>query len=157
MKTVRRLLRRLGKDQPGVATFEYAIALPVFLMLTFFAVAVCWYWWEQNIAAVALHEGTNLDAIHGGGMAGLPASGADRVKNILIASLGASAPRDFRNAYQINGVTGERSVGGKVNVESGWNIPLLGLFRYAIRAQSFQRDWKFYGGPPITGPKGPWE
>jgi hypothetical protein len=136
--------------------FEYAIALPVLLMLIFFAIAVSWYWWQQNIAAVALHEGTNLDAIHGNGAYGLPDSGAQRTKDILVASLGASAS-DFRYGYHIYPVTGARSVGGKVSLQGGWNLPLLGLFRYAIRAQSWQRDWQFYGGPPITGPKGEWE
>ena len=91
LKTRLRLPRWL-KDESGVAMFEYAIALPVYMMLVFFAVAICWFWWQQNIAVVALHEGTNLDAIHGGGVYGLPPSGTERTKAILIAALGASAP-----------------------------------------------------------------
>jgi len=156
LKTLGRKLWARLKDETGAAMFEYAIALPVWLMLIFFAVAVSWYWWQQNIAAVALHEGTNLDAIHGNAAYGLPANGAQRTKDILVASLGASAA-DFRHSYRIYSVTGVRSVGGQVSLQHTWNLPLLGLFRYAIRAQSFQRDWQFYGGPPITGPKGPWE
>jgi Flp pilus assembly protein TadG len=33
-------LPRWHKDESGVAMFEYAIALPVFMMLVFFAVAI---------------------------------------------------------------------------------------------------------------------
>lgn len=153
LKTLRNLLK---KDEPGVAMFEYAIALPVFMMLIFFAIAICWYWWQQNIAMVALHEGTNLEAIHGADMWGLPASGQQRTKDILAASLGVSA-RDFREGYNIYAVPGVRSVGGAMVVRSGMQLPFFGLFRYAIQAQSFQRDWRFYGGPPIRGPKGEWE
>ncbi len=60
MKTLGRKLWARLKDETGAAMLEYALALPVWLMLIFFAVAVSWYWWQQNIAAVALHEGTNL-------------------------------------------------------------------------------------------------
>jgi hypothetical protein len=155
LKTRLRLPRWL-KDESGVAIFEYAIALPVYMMLVFFAIAICWFWWQQNIAVVALHEGTNLDAIHGGGVYGLPPNGAERTKAILIAALGASAP-DFRTAYRINRVNGVRSVSGSLSLRHTWNIPLLGWFRYTVLGQSWQRDWQFYGGPPIRGPWGEWE
>ena len=54
MKSLIRRLRlpRWLKDESGVALFEYAIALPVFMMLTFFAIAICWFWWR------APHGGT---------------------------------------------------------------------------------------------------
>jgi hypothetical protein len=158
MKALRarlRLPQRL-KDESGVALFEYAIALPVFMMLVFFAIAICWFWWQQNIAVVALHEGTNLDAIHGGAVYDLPPTGSERTKAILIAALGATAP-DFRTAYHINRVEGVRSFSGSLNLHHAWNIPLLGWFQYTVKGQSFQRNWQFYGGPPIRGPKGEWE
>ncbi len=156
MRRVTKELARRLKDESGATIFEYAIALPVWLVLIFFAVAMCWFWWQQNVAAVALHEGTNLDAIHGGAAYGLPPTGAQRTKQVLASSLGSSAS-EFRDAYQIRPVTGARSVGGSLVMRHTWNIPLLGLFGHAIFAQSFQRDWRFYGGPPITGPMGSWE
>ena len=158
MKAIIERLRlpRWLKDESGVALFEYAIALPVFMMLTFFAIAICWFWWQQNIAVVALHEGTNLDAIHGGVAYGLPTSGVERTEAILIAALGATAP-DFRSAYRINRVDGVRSISGNLSLQHAWNIPLLGWFQYLVQGQSWQRNWQFYGGPPIRGPKGEWE
>ena len=158
MKALRARLRlpQWLKDESGVSLFEYAIALPVFMMLVFFAIAICWFWWQQNIAVVALHEGTNLDAIHGGVVYDLPPTGSERTKAILIAALGATAP-DFRTAYHINRVEGVRSFSGNLNLHHAWNIPLLGWFQYTVKGQSFQRNWQFYGGPPIRGPKGEWE
>jgi len=40
------------KDESGAATFEFTIALPVYMMLVFFAIAICWFWWR------APHGGT---------------------------------------------------------------------------------------------------
>lgn len=158
---MKRLLARIHlpqwlKDESGAAMFEYTIALPIYMMLVFFAVAICWFWWQQNIAVVALHEGTNLDAIHGGAVYGQPPTGNERTKAILIAALGATAP-DFRTAYRINRVDGVRSISGNLNLQHSWNIPLLGWFQYTVQGQSWQRDWVFYGGPPTRGPKGEWE
>ncbi len=54
---MKRLLARIHlpqwlKDESGAAMFEYTIALPIYMMLVFFAVAICWFWWR------APHGGT---------------------------------------------------------------------------------------------------
>ncbi len=155
---LRQVFKRIDRtnDEVGAATVEYALALPVCLMLLFFAIAIGWYWWTQNITAVAIHEGANLDAIHGGGVGGLPLNGAQRFKNIVSAGLGSDS-RDFRSHFRLYDVPDERSVEGQVTLQDGWYLPFAGLFRFVVRAQSFQRSWQFYGGPSIRGSQGPWE
>ena len=137
--------------EEGTATYEYAFTLMIYGMLVTMIALFSWYWYNQNMAAVAIHDAAHEAAIHGGDMA----AGDARMREIMI-TLGSQADT-YRGAYQLYHVGDRRSVGGRINASPGWYIPFLGTYVFSVRATSFQRDWDFYGGPPLVGAEGAWE
>lgn len=137
--------------EEGTATYEYAFTIMVYGMLIVVIVTFAWYWYNQNMAAIAIHDAAHEAAVQGGDLT----AGHARMREIMI-TLGSQA-EDYRGAYQLYTVDDRRSVGGSINVSPGWYLPFLGVYAFNVRATSFQRNWEFYGGPPLSGAMGPWE
>ncbi len=154
MQVLNRLRKQIGRDEAGATSVEYALTLPVLFLLTFFLIVVAWYWYNQIWTAVALHEGVNADAVHSATPSLDP--GEQRFKTLLGQSLGADAA-SYRGSYRIERIPGARSVKGSLSAARSWLVPFFGALRGRVQARSFQREWKFFGGPPTTGPFGPWE
>jgi len=133
-------------SQQGQALYEYILALPIFALLLLFVGVFAWYWWNQSVAAVAIHDGVRAAAVYGG----TPEDGLAVVEERLYAPLGAVASASYDGHYSIAAFPQFRSVYGTIDKGTLVHIPFLNhsnplLFR--VRAFSFQRDWAFYGGP----------
>ena len=137
--------------EEGTATYEYAFTIMIYGMLVVMITLFSWYWYNQNMAAVAIHDAAHEVAIHGGDLA----AGDARMREIM-TTLGSQGA-DYQHAYRLYFVGDRRSVGGRVHLYDGWYLPFFGTYVFGIRAASFQRDWAFYGGPPLLGTNGPWE
>lgn len=132
-------LDRFRNDNRGQDLIEWTASLAVFLMLCGAIAMYFWVWWNQTAAAGAVHDGTYLTAIRGGSAA----DGAARSKYMLNAAVG-----QFANEYKIQFVTDPRkSVRGDVKTNKTFVLPFIGALPYTIRAHSFQRLERFYGGP----------
>jgi len=135
------VIRRHLADDRGQDLVEWTVGLPVFLILCAGIVFYAWMWWNQVAAAAAVHDGTYLAAMRGGDVG----AGYARIQRILRSSVGTAA-----NGYTISiGVdAGRRSVSGSVRNDHVFTLPFLGPLPLNIRAGSFQRLERFYGGPP---------
>jgi len=131
------------RGQQGQALYEYALALPAFALLLLFVGAFAWFWWNQAVAAVAIHDGVRATAAYGGA----PEDGMAVVENRLYTPLGAIGSAAYDGHYSITAYPQQRSVRGSIDRESLVGIPFLGPLAFRVRAFSFQRDWAFYGGP----------
>ena len=127
------------KDNRGQDLIEWTASLAVFLLLCGAIAMYFWVWWNQAAAAGAVHDGTYLAAIRGGSAA----DGTARSYEMLRSAVG-----QFANQYQIQFVNDPRkSVRGDVKTNKTFVIPFVGNLPYTIRAHSFQRLERFYGGP----------
>jgi len=132
---------QFGRDERGQDLVEWTVGLPVFLILCAGIVFYAWMWWNQVVAAAAVHDGAYLAAMRGGdtGM------GYARTQQMLRSAVGG-----FASSYNVTlgADTARRSVVGSVRNNSLFSLPYLGALPLNIQAQSFQRLEQFYGGPP---------
>lgn len=128
-------------DERGQDLVEWTVGLPVFLILCAGIAFSAWVWWNQVAAAAAIHDGTYLAAMRGGDVG----AGYARTQRMLRSAVGG-----FASSYSIalGADASRRSVSGAVRNGSLFNLPYLGALPLNIRAQSFQRQEQFYGGPP---------
>ena len=138
--------RGMLRCRRGQALYEYILAFPVFALLLLFVGVFAWYWWNQSVAAVAIHDGVRAAAVYDG----TPEDGLAVVEERLYAPLGAITSASYDGHYSIATFPQFRSVYGTIDKGTSVHIPFLNrsdplLFR--VRAFSFQRDWAFYGGP----------
>lgn len=134
----------------GDTILEFAVTLPLLMVLLFTLGAAVWTFWAQAAADAAAARASREAAFNRGGEVVLPGAGVD--------SFGASA------AF----LTGERTAGSLGPAAVG-QLPDLRLvvlqvlggqdFRfgpvrstYSFSAGTASRAWLFYGGPPD-----PWE
>src|SRR5574341_1332362 len=97
-----------------------------------------WLWWNQASAAAAVHDGTYLAAIKDGDTG----TGYARIQRMLQSSVG-----NFGRTYSVNLASDpRRSVSGRVESSTLFNLPFLGPFSFTVKARSFQRQERFYGG-----------
>jgi len=134
---------RTLRSQQGQALYEYALALPAFALLLLFVGAFAWFWWNQSVAAVAIHDGVRATAAYGGA----PEDGMAVVEDRLYAALGAIGSAAYDGHFSITAYPQQRSIRGSIDRDSLVGIPFLGPLGFRVRAFSFQRDWAFYGGP----------
>ncbi len=130
-----------ARDERGQDLVEWTVGLPVFLILCTGIVFYAWMWWNQVVAAAAVHDGTYLAAWRGGDVS----AGYARTERMLQSAVG-----NFADAYNISigADVGRRSVSGSVRNSRLFTLPYLGALPLNIQAQSFQRLEQFYGGPP---------
>jgi hypothetical protein len=128
-------------DERGQDLVEWTIGLPVFMILCVGIVFYAWMWWNQVVAAGAVHDGTYLAALRGGDVS----AGYARTQQMLRSAVGA-----FASSYSvtIGSDAARRSVSGTVRNNSLFSLPYLGALPLNIQARSFQRLERFYGGPP---------
>lgn len=132
---------RWNTDQRGQGLIEWTVALPLFLLLCAGIAFYAWTWWNQVSAAAAIHDGVYVAAIKHGDMG----AGYGRIQTMLKASVG-----NFSNQYSVRLAQqgGMRSVSGEISNPNSIKLPFLGRMLFNIRASSFQRAERFYGGPP---------
>lgn len=133
-------------DERGQALLEFLIVVPLFMFLFWMVWSFALYWWMQVSAATAVTEGVAVIAQGGSIPQGRRAADA-----VLDAALGPTA-KGLKEGMQFNLVPWQRSVLG--DVQASWRSPLsyYGFPPMRVRARSFQRDERFYGGAP-----GEWE
>jgi len=129
------------RDERGQDLVEWTVGLPVFMILCAGIVFYAWMWWNQVVAAAAVHDGTYLAAMRGGDTG----AGYVRTQRMLRSAVGG-----FASSYSITigSDTARRSVSGSVRNSRMFSLPYLGTLPLNIQAQSFQRLEQFYGGPP---------
>jgi len=132
---------KLLRGREGQALAEFIIVYPLFFLLVLFVIAYGWWWWNQTTAACAIHDGTYEAARVGGGVGGAA------IREKLQAALGGTADL-YEGHYSIAEFPGMRSVRGDIHLDHTVNIPWVGDVLFRVRACSFQRKEKFYGGPP---------
>lgn len=134
-------ISRWHRDQRGQGLLEWTVALPLFLLLCAGIAFYAWTWWNQVSAAAAIHDGVYIAAIKRGDMG----AGYGRIREMLNASVGS-----FSDQYSIRLTQsgGMRSVSGEISNPHSVKLPFLGRRLFNIRASSFQRAERFYGGPP---------
>jgi len=139
-----RAVGRVVRDDRGQDYIEFVLVfgLALFLAGTFGTLA--WYWWNQTIAATAIHAGTQSSAVWDGGSL---SRGYAATQQVLNAGLGGLAPG--AESYSIGYAGALRSVIG--NIDYQYSAP-FGLGQVRVRARSFLRRERFYPGPP-----GRWE
>lgn len=132
---------RWNHDQRGQGLMEWTVALPLFLLLCLSIAFYAWTWWNQVTAAAAIHDGVYVAAIKGGDIG----AGYGRVQTMLNASVG-----NFSNQYSVRFLQqgGTKSVLGEITNPNSVQLPFLGRMLFNVRASSFQRAERFYGGPP---------
>ena len=132
---------RLNADQRGQGFLEWTVSFPLFLLLCVGIAFYAWTWWNQVTAAAAIHDGVYLAAIKGGDVN----AGYGRVQTMLHSSVGTFSER---YTVQLSRTGGTRSVYGELVNPDAVRLPYLGRMLFGIRASSFQRAERFYGGPP---------
>lgn len=134
-----KLSRFLLRDDRGQNILEWTVAFPFFMLVVWSLIIFGWYWWSQTTAATAIHDGTYLAARRGGSIA----QGLTRTQELLSAALGGQS-----DDFLIRISSGGRSVQGSVSNNRTVRIPFLGDTLLQVKASSFQRRERFYGGPP---------
>ncbi|MBU0493817.1 MAG: hypothetical protein KKA73_09290 [Chloroflexi bacterium] len=135
-----RRVMRCHDGETGQAYLEFVLLLSLAIFLAGVFGSLAWYWWNQTVAAVAIHDGTRAAAVwHGGSLH----NGYATTDRILQAGLGGTAPD--QQHYSIGYAGDLRSVIGSIDYQ--YSAPFgLGLLR--IRSRAFLRDEQFYPGPP---------
>ena len=77
-------MSRLQTRTPGQAVLEFAVALPVFLMVVLGAVQFGLWYHAQSVVVAAVREGARAVALEGG----LPEDGRATTRQLLRAGLG---------------------------------------------------------------------
>lgn len=126
------------RDQAGQATVEFALAIPLFLLLAFGALELNRAIWQQNTLAFAVREGARYAVTHGSASddpVGPPPLSDQPVKDAVL-----------RNAIGSGNVTvtvswpdGNNDRGSRVSVEASGTFSALGLrgfFNVTLRGGS---------------------
>jgi hypothetical protein len=121
----------------GVAGVEFAVVLPLFLLLVFFLLAVAVMAFSALFAATGVPveaRAFGLQAASPGTLTGLKttAGAAGQVRR-------ASAPFC------------ERAVQARLYTHAPLAVPLLPEVEYRLRGGSISRDWRFWPGPADDG------
>jgi len=135
---------RPSRTESGQAALEFAVVLPLFLMLIFAAISFSIYWYQQAAAAIASSSAARRGGIENS--TGVAQSEFAEMLSILSAS-------ELAGSSSIAVDPQRRSVIVRTNTRfSGSYVPFLGDLDLAIRSASMSRLWRFYPGPPD-----PWE
>ena len=139
------LSSRKGKEkgEEGQALLEWILVFPLLTLLLLFVGLFAWWWWEQTTAAWAIHDGVHVAARQGGSVG----AGLSVVDQELSSALGGYASR-FSGHVSIFHDPARRSVRGEIDLPQNIDVPFVGPVLFRVRASSFQRDERFYGGPP---------
>lgn len=79
-----------GRDERGQALVEFALVLPVFLLLVFGLIDVARAVWQENTLAYAAREGTRYAIVHGSASTApaYPGNSADVERAVRNAAIG---------------------------------------------------------------------
>jgi len=133
---------RFLQDRGGQGTLEFIATVPIYLFLFFLVLYFGLYMWMQIVTSAALH-----DAVRATAETGDVSLGYRRASALMEAGLGGLS-RGPRSAMVIYVNPASRGVQGRVDY--AWRNELLGfgLAPLRVRASSYMRLERFYGGPP---------
>jgi len=121
----------------GVAGVEFALVLPLFLMLVFFVLAVA----VMGFSALFTATGVPIEARAFAVREGSPN---------MLAQLDTTASA----AGQISRSQAafcERAVQARLFTRSPFSVPMLPEVEYRLRGGSITREWRFWPGPANDG------
>lgn len=125
-----KLIRRLIKDKRGIAAVEFALVLPVLLLLIFGIIEMGTAWYYRQMMVNASREGARLGALSAtGGTTDV----ASHVSTILTES---GFPAQF--SVSATGVGGSPGTLVTVQVDSNYNFPVLSSLVPAIGSVTLQ-------------------
>jgi len=134
--------RQFLRNRSGQAALEFVATLPLYLLLFFLVLYFGLYMWMQIISSVALHDGVRVTAETGN-----VAAGYARARMLMEAGLGglASGPE---NTLVITVNPAARGVQGRIDYSWRTELVGFGITPLRVKASSFARMERFYGGPP---------
>ena len=134
--------RNLMRSRSGQGSLEFIVTLPLYLLLFLLILYFALYLWMQIVSSVALHDGVRVTA-----ETGSAAQGYARAQTILRAGLGGLA-RGPESTLAIHVNPAARGAQGRIDY--AWRTELLGfgIEPLRVRASSYARLERFYGGPP---------
>ena len=141
---LKKKLKTLGRDEEGAALFEYALVLFTFAGMIIFILVLSWFWWNQYVASIAIHDGVRTAGARYGDLG----QGWGVTYDHLHTSLGRLNADQYRDSTFLWSDPTHRSVYGRVEVERFIEVPFLGGGAFQVKVGSFQRRWMFYGGKP---------
>jgi Flp pilus assembly protein TadG len=135
----------LFHNAPGLASTEFALVLPLFMLLLMVVLALTIQYFSALLAAAGVPMGARLAGVAHSSSAGYGLT--QRLMNV-IAPAGAAA-----GAARIQGGAPgcQRAVTARLDATSGFSVPMLGDVLVRLRAGSQTRDWQFWAGQPDDG------
>ncbi len=128
---------RRESGERGVSSVEFAVVLPLFMLLFFAVLALA------IMAFSALFAATGVPAE-------LRAASTDSGPLNLLARLDTTAPA--AGALNIGVAPGcERALYAKLETDVPFKVPMLPEVDLHLRAGSVMRHWRFWPGPPSDG------
>ena len=147
LKSVYHRLRggRVARDERGAVAVEFALVLPMMLVLIVLSIEFSLFWWERMTVSTATFDATRAVA-----SGHTPAEGY-ALYNQLAGGLGAAGSD---GGFSLSVQPGLRSVRSRTNVTWNWPFGLpvvLGANpEVQLKASAFFRLEEFWPGPPST-------
>ncbi len=129
-------------NRSGQGTLEFIVTIPLYLLLFFLVLYFGIYMWMQIVSSVALHDGVRVTAETGN-----VGQGYARAQTILRAGLGGLALGP-ESGLTLAVAPAARGVRGRIDYSWRTELVGFGLTPLRVRASSFARMERFYGGPP---------
>ena len=140
-----RLPRFTFRDAPGVASAEFALILPLFMLLIMAVLGLALYYFSLALTAAGVPLGARQ-----AGVLNSAGAGAAVVHRVL-------GPAGPSNAVAGGAAVGlgapgcQRAVSARLNGATAIKEPLLDGLLVRLRAGSQTRYWRFWAGEPDDG------
>ncbi len=113
------LFRRLLRENRGVVAVEFALFLPVFLLLTFGIIELGAAWYQKQMLVSASREGARMATLYSED--GITAQEVEARVNEYLTQGGFPG----QPTVQVTGVDGATGDAVTVNITSPYNLPVL--------------------------------
>lgn len=119
-------LRRLIKENRGVVAVEFALFLPVFLLLTFGIIELGAAWYQKQMLVSASREGARLGSLYS--ESGITAYEVETRVNEYLTDSGFPGT----TTVEVTGVDGGTGDPVTVNITAPYNFPVLNALTGAV-------------------------
>ncbi len=140
-----RMPRFTFRDAPGVASAEFALVLPLFMLLIMAVLGLALYYFSLALTAAGVPLGARQ-----AGVQNSAGAGAAVVQRVLGAA-GPSGAVAGGAAVGLGASGCQRAVTVRLNGATGLKVPLLDALSVRLRAGSQTRYWRFWAGEPEDG------